>query len=101
MFSSSSASRSSGESPLTFAGGRFEGHGALGFVPVSPAQAEQIADPVEHAAEPGGLGGVEAGCELALEDGEFKLMDSQKNVVTASKRLVSRVTICRGRRMGG
>ncbi len=53
-----------------------------------------------------GLGTLAAGAPadlalLALEDGEFKLMDSQKNVVTASKRLVSRVTICRGRRMGG
>jgi len=37
---------------------------------------------------------------LALEEGEFKLMDSQKNVVTARQRIVSRVTICRGKRLG-
>jgi len=38
---------------------------------------------------------------LALEEGEFRLMDSQKNVVTASKRLVSRVTLSRGKRLRG
>lgn len=52
-----------------------------------------------------GLGTLEVGAPadlavLALEEGEFKLMDSQKNVVTASRRLVSRMTICRGRRLG-
>jgi dihydroorotase len=52
-----------------------------------------------------GLGTLEVGAPadvavLALEEGEFKLMDSQKNVVTASKRLVSRATICRGKRLG-
>ena len=36
---------------------------------------------------------------LALQEGEFKLMDSQKNVVTASKRLVGRAAICRGKRL--
>jgi dihydroorotase len=36
---------------------------------------------------------------LALEEGEFKLVDSQKNAVTAQQRLVSRGTICRGRRL--
>ena len=51
-----------------------------------------------------GLGTLDAGAPadlalLALEEGEFKLMDSQKNVVTASKRIVSRVTICRGKRL--
>jgi dihydroorotase len=35
---------------------------------------------------------------LAIEDGEFKLTDSQRNVVTAKKRIVNRATICRGRR---
>ena len=36
---------------------------------------------------------------LALEEGEFKLMDAQKNVVTASRRLLSRATLCRGSRL--
>ena len=36
---------------------------------------------------------------LAMEEGEFRLVDSQKNTVVAKKRLVSRLTICRGRRM--
>jgi len=36
---------------------------------------------------------------LALEEGQFQLVDSQKNAVAASKRLVSRLTICRGKRM--
>jgi len=35
---------------------------------------------------------------LAIEDGEFRLIDSQKNVVTAKKRIVSRGAVCRGRR---
>ena len=36
---------------------------------------------------------------LAMEEGQFRLVDSQKNSVMASKRLVSRLTICRGKRM--
>jgi dihydroorotase len=36
---------------------------------------------------------------LAVEDGNFQLVDSQKNVVTAKQRIVSRGTICRGKRM--
>ena len=35
---------------------------------------------------------------LALEDGEFRLVDSQRNAVTAKQRIVSRLTICRGKR---
>jgi dihydroorotase len=35
---------------------------------------------------------------LAIEDGDFRLIDSQKNVVTAKKRIVNRGTVCRGRR---
>ena len=36
---------------------------------------------------------------LAIEDGEFPLIDSQKNVVTAKQRVVSRLTLCRGKRV--
>jgi dihydroorotase len=36
---------------------------------------------------------------LALEDGEFRLVDSQRNAVTARQRIVSRLTICRGKRL--
>lgn len=50
------------------------------------------------------LGSLEAGAPadialLAIEDGQFTLVDSQKNAVTAGKRIVSRLSICRGRRM--
>ncbi len=51
-----------------------------------------------------GLGGIEVGAPadlalLAIEDGEFQLVDSQKNAVTAKQRIVSRLTICRGKRL--
>jgi dihydroorotase len=36
---------------------------------------------------------------LAIEDGQFQLVDSQRNAVTAKQRIVSRLTICRGRRV--
>lgn len=36
---------------------------------------------------------------LALEDGAFQLVDSQQNKVTTDRRIVSRLTICRGRRL--
>jgi dihydroorotase len=36
---------------------------------------------------------------LALEDGNFQLIDSQKNAVMAKQRIVSRLTICRGKRL--
>jgi len=36
---------------------------------------------------------------LAIEDGKFQLVDSQRNTVSAPKRIVSRLTICRGRRV--
>ena len=36
---------------------------------------------------------------LALEDGRFPLVDCQNNAVTARRRIVSRLTICRGKRM--
>jgi dihydroorotase len=36
---------------------------------------------------------------LAIEDGSFQLIDSQKNAVTAKQRIVSRLTICRGKRL--
>jgi dihydroorotase len=37
---------------------------------------------------------------LKIEDGEFPLTDSQKNTVTAKQRVVSQLTICRGKRVG-
>ena len=36
---------------------------------------------------------------LALEDGEFRLVDSQQHAVTVKQKLVSRLTICRGKRL--
>jgi dihydroorotase len=36
---------------------------------------------------------------LAVEDGEFPLVDSQRNTVKAKQRIVSKVTICRGKRV--
>ncbi|MBV6433363.1 MAG: Deacetylase [Bryobacteraceae bacterium] len=36
---------------------------------------------------------------LELEEGQFRLIDSQRNAVSATKRFVSRATIVRGRRM--
>jgi dihydroorotase len=36
---------------------------------------------------------------LAIEDGQFQLIDSQRNTVTAPRRIVSRLTICRGKRL--
>jgi dihydroorotase len=36
---------------------------------------------------------------LALEEGEFRLVDSQRNAVTVPKRIASRLTICRGKRL--
>jgi dihydroorotase len=51
-----------------------------------------------------GMGTLEIGAPadialLAIEDGQFNLIDSQRNTVTAAKRIVSRLTICRGRRV--
>ena len=36
---------------------------------------------------------------LAMEQGQFKLVDAQWNAVTIEQRLVSRLTICRGKRL--
>lgn len=36
---------------------------------------------------------------LAVEEGEFTLVDSQKNAVTAPRRVVCRMTVCRGKRL--
>ena len=36
---------------------------------------------------------------LEIVDGRFQLMDAQKNVVTTDKKIVSRLTICRGKRL--
>jgi dihydroorotase len=36
---------------------------------------------------------------LAIEEGSFPLTDSQKNTVNAKRRVVSKLTICRGKRV--
>ena len=36
---------------------------------------------------------------LAIEEGQFQLTDSQRNTVMATRRITSRLTICRGKRM--
>ena len=36
---------------------------------------------------------------LELEEGDFRLVDSQRNAVRVNERIVSRLTICRGRRV--
>jgi len=51
-----------------------------------------------------GLGGISVGAPadlalLAIEEGAFQLVDSQKNAVTAKQRIVSRLTLCRGKRL--
>ena len=51
-----------------------------------------------------GLGGLEVGAPadialLAVEDGQFQLVDSQGNAVVTKQRIVSRLSICRGRRL--
>jgi dihydroorotase len=51
-----------------------------------------------------GLGTLEVGAPadislLAIEEGRFQLVDSQKNSVAAGRRIVSRLTIARGRRL--
>ena len=51
-----------------------------------------------------GMGTLEIGAPadialLAMEEGQFELIDAQRNMVTASKRIVSRLTICRGRKV--
>jgi dihydroorotase len=36
---------------------------------------------------------------LAVEEGEFPLTDSQKNTVSAKQRVVSKLAICRGKKV--
>jgi dihydroorotase len=53
-----------------------------------------------------GMGSLQVGSPadialLAIEEGEFKLVDAQWNEVSTPRRIVSRLTICRGRRMLG
>jgi predicted amidohydrolase len=36
---------------------------------------------------------------LELQDGEFRLVDCQKNVATVRQRIISRLTISRGKRL--
>ena len=45
------------------------------------------------------LGGPADIALLAIEDGKFSLIDSQRNAVTTNKRIASRMTIVRGRRL--
>jgi dihydroorotase len=37
---------------------------------------------------------------LSIDKGEFPLVDSQKNTVTAKERVTAHATICRGKRVG-
>ena len=51
-----------------------------------------------------GLGRIEVGAPadialLAIEEGEFQLVDSQNNAVTSKQKIVSRLSICRGKRL--
>jgi dihydroorotase len=51
-----------------------------------------------------GLGGIEVGAPadialLAIEDGQFQLVDSQNNSVTAKQKIVSHLSLCRGKRL--
>jgi dihydroorotase len=51
-----------------------------------------------------GMGSLEIGAPadialLGIEEGRFKLVDAQWNEVTVDRRIVSRLTICRGKRM--
>ena len=53
-----------------------------------------------------GMGSLDAGAPadialLEIEEGRFKLVDAQWNEVSVERRIVSRLTICRGRRMPG
>jgi dihydroorotase len=62
------------------------------------------ANPAKIVGRISGLGTLEPGAPadvalLALEEGNFRLVDSQRNAVTAKQRIVSRLTICRGRRL--
>jgi dihydroorotase len=51
-----------------------------------------------------GMGSLEVGAPadlalLAIEEGRFQLVDAQWNAVSVERRIVSRLTICRGQRM--
>jgi dihydroorotase len=51
-----------------------------------------------------GLGSLEVGSPadvalLAIEDGHFQLVDSQANMATTKQRIVTRLSICRGKRL--
>jgi dihydroorotase len=51
-----------------------------------------------------GLGSLEVGSPadvalLAIEDGHFQLVDSQGNMATTKQRIVTRLSICRGKRL--
>ena len=45
------------------------------------------------------MNGVQKGLGAAVKYGQFQLIDSQKNVVMAKQRIVSRLTICKGKRL--
>lgn len=62
------------------------------------------ANPAKVIGRVDGLGRLSVGAPadvavLAVEDGEFRLVDSQRNAVTAKQRVTSRLTICRGKRL--
>ena len=72
-----------------------------GFVYLYPANRDPTGDPVKWARAEG-IGTLRPGSPadvalLAIEDGQFRLVDSQRNAITARQRIVCRQTIARGR----
>lgn len=64
----------------------------------STARPAKVIDRVE------GMGTLQVGgpadvALLTIEDGQFQLVDSQRNAVTAKQRIACRLTICKGRRV--
>lgn len=62
------------------------------------------ANPAKVVSRIRGLGSLDMGAPadialLAIEDGQFQLVDSQRNTVMATQRIVSRLCICRGKRL--
>ncbi len=66
--------------------------------------ARSTANPAKIINRLSGMGSLEVGAPadialLEIEQGQFKLVDAQWNAVTVDRRIVSRLTICRGKRM--
>ena len=66
--------------------------------------ARSTASPAKIVNRLSGMGSLEVGAPadialLGIEEGRFKLVDAQWNEVSVERRIVSRLTICRGKRM--